>query len=284
LASIYYLERKDLHIALLLDEPDSHLNGKVQRALVTVLRDLSQNENMQTFIVTHNEKLIYSAENNELLHIEKNESDIKPLPSENYLKTLIALDYYDLNKHWLMVEGVTDQIILDKAFQVLYEKPLFGYFNVKVASGAKNLNGLLGKCIESSEFIQDKTRTVIGLFDGDREGIGQCDGVKQTENVKCLILPMPEHRENFKGHLEIEHYFSDNFVETNQLKGEPVAVDSQVYRPKKLKVCELEKALDFLDAQFFEPFRLIFEAIAEKSNNQEFNELVCPDSSNQAVA
>ncbi len=307
LASIYHLERKNRHIALLLDEPDSHLNGKVQRALIDALRRLSQKEgeslNMQTFIVTHNEKLIYSAGTDELLYIEKDATEIKPLPSDKWLRKSIELGYDPMN-YILGVEGKTDKMILEWAFEIIYNQPLFKFFSVQSFDSAEGLSRYAQRHTNTSE----DAKKLIALFDADTEGNAQYKGVlanqqKQQKgglkdpekNVKCLTLPMPDYRQGpsgenpFDGHIEIEHFFSDTFLEQYSLIGDGVLSGKLFIDGKKVfKIKDrtlLRKELDDeLAKNDVNNFRQIFEAIAKKSNNQEFNELVCPDSSNQAVA
>lgn len=61
-------ENAKIHI-FLIDEPDSHLHLKIQKKLITELKSI---ENIQTFIITHNERFIKEAEENEIIYISQN--------------------------------------------------------------------------------------------------------------------------------------------------------------------------------------------------------------------
>lgn len=61
-----YEDRKDLNL-ILLDEPDSHIHRDIQKRLVDVLTNYTNNA--QVFITTHNESLIRSTKPKNLFHI-----------------------------------------------------------------------------------------------------------------------------------------------------------------------------------------------------------------------
>ncbi|SFV58043.1 hypothetical protein MNB_SV-12-802 [hydrothermal vent metagenome] len=63
-----YESPKDLNL-ILLDEPDSHIHRDIQKRLMKVLMDFS--ENIQIFISTHNESLIRSSKPEQIFHLEK---------------------------------------------------------------------------------------------------------------------------------------------------------------------------------------------------------------------
>ena len=72
-----YEKKKDLNL-ILLDEPDSHIHRDIQKRLMQVLMDFS--ENLQVFISTHNESLIRSSKPEQIFHLERGvEKVYKPI-------------------------------------------------------------------------------------------------------------------------------------------------------------------------------------------------------------
>jgi len=72
-----YEKSKDLNL-ILLDEPDSHIHRDIQKRLMNVLMDFS--ENLQIFISTHNESLIRSSKPEQIFHLERGVEKIyKPI-------------------------------------------------------------------------------------------------------------------------------------------------------------------------------------------------------------
>jgi len=72
-----YEKPKDLNLVL-LDEPDSHIHRDIQKRLMKVLMNFS--ENLQIFISTHNESLIRSSKPEQIFHLERGVEKIyKPI-------------------------------------------------------------------------------------------------------------------------------------------------------------------------------------------------------------
>ena len=72
-----YENSKDLNL-ILLDEPDSHIHRDIQKRLMKVLMNFS--ENLQIFISTHNESLIRSSKPEQIFHLERGvEKVYKPI-------------------------------------------------------------------------------------------------------------------------------------------------------------------------------------------------------------
>ena len=85
-----------------------------------------------------------------------------------------------------------------------------------------------------------------------------------------LLLPIPSNRKDFVGSkitqrfLSIEHYFSDQILHSNNLKGDKVAHDSQIFTIKsKYKTNFANEKIDNFDPIEFENFKLLFEKINE---------------------
>lgn len=220
--------------ALLLDEPDSHLHADHQKRLYQFLNKISNDENKQIFVITHNHELIESA--NEVLYIDnknvKRGEIIKAINKENYNLVYkdLSKDYYEqqislcekreieeelkrIKKPTLYCEGSTDVTVLKEAFNKLYDCENF--FNNEVdildANGAPNITNLI-------KFSQLENKLLIGLYDSDREGLHQIKNLKKNlagdlkldilkehfhyqiiegsekHNTHAMYLPIPEFR------------------------------------------------------------------------------------------
>ncbi|MEA2028909.1 MAG: AAA family ATPase, partial [Campylobacterota bacterium] len=194
-----YESKKDLNI-ILLDEPDSHIHRDIQKRLMKVLEQSSQNT--QIFISTHNESLIRSSKPTQIFHLEKtNQSKTyKPIfydkqqyisqgliPSK-HLKVLqdlgneSALDFINALEadRLVFVEGKYDpkyiQFILDK-YTDIGESPRIAYWSFEgidnilkhifsykeVFSKIKNQKSLWEKSILifDRDYLSDKQATQL---------------------------------------------------------------------------------------------------------------------------
>ena len=199
----------------------------------------------------------------------------------------------------IIVEGKTDKWILEKAWESLnpgqvipfeiYPSGL--YINISESEGNADQ---VKRSIELISPMIDEGKTIIGLFDNDREGNGQFKGLSKkifekhnisnysrkhkTKNIYGQLLPVPSHRQSFVGNkiiqrfLEIEHYFDDTVLTQFNLKGDKIAPDSSVFNIKsKNKTSFSEHNINGLDRIKFYNFRILFEKINELIDNAEKN-------------
>lgn len=109
---------------LLIDEPDSHLHMALQKSLINELREM---ENSQTFVITHNDKFISYIPYEEILFINTKAKDAglithieqgyKYLILENLIGDIDKVDKLRTAKKIVLCEGQTDVEFLDKLLE-----------------------------------------------------------------------------------------------------------------------------------------------------------------------
>jgi len=191
----------------------------------------------------------------------------------------------------LIVEGKTDKWILERAWAMLNPTETISfdiypsglYIDVEESEGNANQ---VRRAIELISPMIDEQKSIIGLFDNDREGNEQFKGLSakiferhnlssisrkhKTKSIFGLLLPVPSHRENFVGNkllqrfLEIEHYFDDVALNQYGIKGDKVAPDSSVFNIKgSNKTTFANTNINDLAEDKFIHFKLLFEKISE---------------------
>lgn len=224
---------------------------------------------------------------------------------ENYSEFLTAFDVFANTKKFqeevlskvkvtelpaLLLEGKTDASLITSAWEKLNPgKPMpFAPIPCGVDPNPDERNGgaeMLRRCFEFLSIVTD--RTVVAVFDNDRTGNEQFNGLAlkafelgkdslhkrhKQKPMQALLLPIPTGREFFVSqtkltnrYLSIEHYFSDEVLQANGLKGDSVIADSKVFEidaSSKTKVAFAEKAKDF-EAAEFKSFALLFDRISD---------------------
>lgn len=106
---------------LLIDEPDSHLHMALQKSLINELRNI---ENSQTFVITHNDKFISYIPDEEILFISTNgkesgvithiEQGYKNLILENLIGDIDKVDKLRIAEKIVLCEGQTDVDFLNQ--------------------------------------------------------------------------------------------------------------------------------------------------------------------------
>lgn len=227
-----------------------------------------------------------------------------PITPENYSEFLTAFDVFANTKRFqegvllkvkaselpaLLLEGKTDASLITSAWEKLNPgKPIpFTPIPCGVEPNPDERNGgadVLRRCFEFLSIVTD--RTSIAVFDNDRAGNEQFNGLTQKafelgmdslhkrhkqKPMHALLLPIPTGREFFVSqtkltnrYLSIEHYFSDEVLKANGLKGDSVIADSKVFEidaSSKVKVEFAEKAKAF-EAAEFNNFALLFDRIS----------------------
>jgi len=194
----------------------------------------------------------------------------------------------------IIVEGKTDKWIIQTAWKKLYPdnempfeiSPSGRYINEDESTGsAKQVQNT----IEFVSSMIDSDKTIIGLFDNDKEGNNRFKGldkilfkpyqitnfvrVHKTKKIYGLLIPIPSHRTYFVSNklehrfLEIEHYFSDQVLNTYKLKGDKVAPDSQIFTIKsKHKTIFAKEKINDLGESEFSNFAILFDKIKELIN------------------
>ncbi len=279
---------------LLIDEPDSHIHSNLQSSLIDELRsDL----NNQHFIITHNDRLINKAEEGELLFINKVALDngrIIPIPKDNYnsvtaelASKMFSLNEIERSKIIVITEGKTDKKLLEIAWAKLnpdIDCPFkFISSGIQIDENSKTGNAdSVRRTIETlSTFFSDLK--IIGLFDNDREGYEQFKGLRKEvfephrldqnhrkhleKNIYGIVLPVPDFRLNYinsesltQRYFVIEHYFSNDILEVNNMIGESILPRVEIYEVKGDKN-GFSEYVGELNANEFSNFSLIFNYI-----------------------
>ncbi len=206
-------------------------------------------------------------------------------------KTALENKILKYSKPILIVEGKTDKWIIEKAWgklnpdeEIPFEVyPSGAYIEIDESEG--NADQVKRTLELISPMINDD-KVIIGLFDNDREGNEQFNGLSKktfeshnltslqrkhkTKNIYGLLLPVPQGRENFVGDklthrfLEIEHYFSDAILQKNRIKGDKVVPDSAIFTiNSKNKTKFAREIIDELNNDEFESFNTLFNKINE---------------------
>jgi AAA15 family ATPase/GTPase len=280
---------------LLIDEPDSHIHSNLQSGIIDQLR---ADEKNQVFLISHNDRLINKAEDGELFYVNKISIEgglIQSLPKNCYTNVAVELagELLDLSpeeksKIIVITEGKTDKKTLEKAWEKLNPAVVCPFHFI--ASGfhldEEKKNGSAREARNTVEFVSSIVNDIklVGLFDNDREGNEQLSGLRaeifepfvlnniqrkhKTKDVYGLCLPVPEFRTKFvtsnkitQRYLVIEHYFSDEIIVANNLKGDNI-LDTEVFDISGDKNKFADK-LDELTPECFDNFTLIFDKILE---------------------
>ncbi len=106
---------------LLVDEPDAHLHSSLQRLIVDVLRNNSQNFGLQVLLATHSKEIVNYVDPGELLVVDRKRLELRGLGEHesaiSVLESLGSVDSIDAyqvitQRKVLLVEGASDQRIL----------------------------------------------------------------------------------------------------------------------------------------------------------------------------
>ena len=202
---------------------------------------------------------------------------LSDLQKESYISSI--------NKPLILTEGKTDVKIIETAWEKLYpgKKAFFecnssgiGYDIKKRVGNADNVRRAI------QYFSTTMQKSIIGLFDNDREGNEQfksldsgifekydiSKGVRKHihTNVWGVLLPVPEFRKLFvtddditQRYFTIEHYFSDEVLRRFGMYGKNI-LGTSVFKVnnKKDKFADEIKELESIE---FENFRILFNTL-----------------------
>ena len=295
-STIEYIEKQSDGICLILiDEPDSHIHSDLQSRLID---ELKQHSDSQIFIITHNDRLINKVNGGELFYLNSTVKDLgflKPLEIQDFPKVKEGLasvlsELEDSNgAPLILTEGKTDQKILTVAWSKLYSEKQMPYKIVSsgIQIDEESRSGSADSVRRSLEYISTLTeQRIIGIFDNDREGNECFKGLNkdiftphninekvrkhQTKDIYGILLPVPVGRESFvttsvtQRYLVIEHYFSNEILERNRLKGESI-LNTEVFDIKGNKN-NFASTCEQLAPENFMNFKPLFETISDLLN------------------
>lgn len=144
-STIEFLSNTSINL-LLIDEPDSHIHVKSQKSL---LKEIKKINNVQSFIISHNDNFVSDTNNGELFYLSQQAKDshiLNALELSNYdlVKKelggiIVALDKLNSTKSICFTEGDDDieyiQHLCKKYIEVTHKKitskPIFFYLSGK---------------------------------------------------------------------------------------------------------------------------------------------------------
>lgn len=292
-STIEYIERNTTGISLILiDEPDSHIHSNLQANLID---ELKKQTGCQIFVITHNDRLTAKANEGELFFLNQMVKEIGllshleisdyPKVKDGLANVLTLINDGD-RRPILITEGKTDQKILMSAWSKLHpdvDIP-FQIISSGIQIDEEKRTGCADAVRRSLEYISTLTnRTIIGLFDNDREGNEQFKGLNATifephnlennvrkhlqKNIYGLVLPVPEFRLFFvqqdsitQRYFVIEHYFENEILEEHGMKGDSILA-TEVFLVNDAKKNHFSELVGTFPSESFRHFTLFFERV-----------------------
>lgn len=289
----------------LLDEPDSFLHPEWQAEFLKQISDISEDslKNNHIIMTSHSAATISQSENKNLgmfvfengaVKVEKHSigeiirSLSSGIMSYSEVESLISITkaLKSTSRAILFVEGITDVLILEKAYSVLY--PNANDIDIVAAFDAKSVRRIL-----SEKHISDSCpdKYFFGLFDFDnawgeynglktnnKEEHGNClNGLyKKVLDTKCygMLLPIPDGHAlksqvvkddgshwKMKSNFTIEHYFYNKVDKKFFKKDDNNPAGHIVFCSDRQKHDFAKNIIAALPDNAFEDLRPIFENI-----------------------
>lgn len=293
-STIEYIESHTDGICLILiDEPDSHIHSDLQSYLID---ELKNHANSQILLITHNDRLVGEIEEGELFYLNntvKQLGKLDPLLMIDFpsVKSGLASVLKELNSQdsrpIILTEGKTDKKILDVAWSKLNPGVSCPYHIISsgIQIDEDLRSGSADAVRRSLEYLSTLTdRKIVGLFDNDREGNEKFKGLNNsifephsfesnvrkhlTKEIFGVLLTVPDHRREFvtensltQRYLVIEHFFSNETLEQNNMKGEHV-LQTNVFEISGQKN-DFSERCSIFERHEFNEFQQLFQKIQE---------------------
>ena len=176
-------------VILLLDEPDAHLNPKMAKMLIDILKNVVVEKfNCQVIMTTHSLSSVAYCEEEDLFFME--EGKIRPIEKKEAIEKLsegVMTFNYAINvieqiqqfNKILMVEGETDKLHIENFYQLKGEKLPF---KIIACNGASNMRHV-AIAFEQLKIPHEK---ILFLCDYDKEGIAAYKDLKK--NLKYAAI------------------------------------------------------------------------------------------------
>ena len=193
---------------LLLDEPDAHLHGSLQRAIATMLIDHATENNVQVFVASHAPEFIAEVPVEHLLWIDRDKAEAIPcneisrfLVDLGVVTNAEAIQAHGADKI-LFVEGSTDRTILAQLIMRSGRKKPFDDQTVIIASlpSGKGDSKYLRIFQELSREVYKLHMKIVCIIDSDY-GLKGDSATEPLDEFAPLILPL--------GRKEVENYLLD---------------------------------------------------------------------------
>ena len=292
---------------LLLDEVDAILHpSMIRQALEVIQSYFVKDHGMKVLMATHSPSTVAYAPEDSIYIV--NPSGKEPRVEKQDKQTALSILTEDVvscvfdsnarikirhrmrtnRKPLLLVEGVTDAVIIEEAWKKIREKEVpFDIMEFLCASH-------LGKSLRNiDDIIRKETgKGGFGLFDHDKAGVSEWGGFKPekwpeipAENIRAkkhrehkwhvVLLPVPEQltkqageKYGDKSHMEIEHLFHgfEHPKVTPHFDNEetPGGGEIVIFRGNKRKFAE--QVVPLLPKEMFVNFEPLFRFIEEQIN------------------
>lgn len=188
------------------------------------------------------------------------------------------------SKPLVFVEGKNDRTHLETAWNKLYhncERPFDILSCGDYGTSKKNDNGGVKTLKLMLELLGSyESRNVVGLFDNDRAGAEQFNGLGSSHGfsdgedllhrrhakgyVHAHLLPVPDERRDFSpdsiAHrmLELEHYYSDEVLQANGVANAPIYPGAKVFQIKDSQKTAFAEVAKTLNVEEFVHFPALF--------------------------
>ncbi|MCG8207418.1 ATP-binding protein [Tenacibaculum finnmarkense genomovar finnmarkense] len=292
-STLEFINRKEHCVnILLIDEPDSHIHSNLQANL---LDELKTNTNYQTFLISHNDRLINKADEGELFFLNSltiSQGLISSMPKSCYssvgnelAQNLLSLADIERQKIIIITEGKTDKNILEIAFKKLNngEESPYHIVSSGLDLDEQKRSGNADTVRRTIEFISTISNNLklVGLFDNDREGNEQFKGLNKNifeeyipnsiirkhkeKMIFGLLLPVTDEKKEFitdnitQRYFVMEHYFSNDFLNIHNMKGDNI-LTTNVFEISGNKV-QFSNDIDQANPVEFEGFNILFNEI-----------------------
>nr|QGT50320.1 hypothetical protein Helico6505_1520 [uncultured Helicobacter sp.] len=174
-------------VILLLDEPDAHLNPKMAKMLIDILKNIVVKKfGCQVIMTTHSLSSVAYCEEEDLFFME--EGKIRKIQKKEIIEKLsdgvmtfnnamsIIEQIQQSSKLILMVEGKTDKLHIENFYNLKNKKIPF---KIIVCNGADNMK-YFAIAFEQLKISQEK---ILFLCDYDKEGIKIYNQIKDKYNT-----------------------------------------------------------------------------------------------------
>ena len=267
----------DENSLILFDEPDSHIHVSRKVELKSTLDKYPNRENIWT---THSPSLASAFGDNHIIGLgDDAKGSVKIIEKENAdLISYITKGMWDIHQQnvflssnkplTLLVEGLTDKLILAQAFKVLKNDYKSLKFDIFHCDGADNIPHLLTG-LRTTDFKLGNKK-IIALFDSDTEGQDCCNRSQvkysKTKNKKGLYaIVLPKKNATIESFFPTQK-FNDAYTEAlteNPFNGSVTDFSKNLMTKSKIKLSENCKNFA---AQDFEEFRSIFDLLEDINN------------------
>lgn len=199
---MWQYDKNPLHSTIfLLDEPDAHLNPKMAKMLIDVLKNVIVKKfGCQVIMTTHSLSTVAYCEEKDLFYME--EGKVSKISKEECIQNLAdgvmtferALNQLKLiensDKPILVVEGKTEQIIFQKYYEFKNQDMPFIIIDGK---GADNLPQFC-TCFKIMNLPQKR----VFLFDYDEKGIENFEEIKTDKKTAKLYIKSKEEMSEYQ--------------------------------------------------------------------------------------